>query len=236
MHYTFPKVIRQMAPSKTNSFNKLHFAQTAWIQPAGAVSHLESWFSSLAPGQACAFSDIRDSRNLHGKAKAPEHPHPEGHRGHPRSLKLSLSRAKSSSGFLQAAQVNPALMEVCSLTLPQFPLNSNFFKWFYEKIQNFSRNMHLSENSYIWSKCFLNNLHLLACISYNLVSNTTLGCFGVWGETRCLNLIEQAEPTKHQGKKMTLESNAGEKRNFRALKWQLLDWCDIIRFSCSMFR
>lgn len=117
MHYTFPKVIRQMAPSKTNSFNKLHFAQTAWIQPAGAVSHLESWFSSLAPGQAGAFSDIRDPRNLHGKAKAPEHPHPEGHRGHPRSLKLSLSRAKSSSGLLQAAQVNPALMEVCSLLL-----------------------------------------------------------------------------------------------------------------------
>lgn len=62
------------------------------------------------------------------------------------------------------------------------------------------------------------NLHLLSCINYNLVSNTTLGCFGVWGETTCLHLIEQAEPTKHQGKKMTLESNAGEKRNFRALK------------------
>lgn len=67
-------------------------------------------------------------------------------------------------------------------------------------------------------KVLLNNLHLLPCFNYNLVASTTLGCFGEWGESRCLNLLEQAEPTKHQGKKMTLESNAGEKRNFRALK------------------
>lgn len=148
-------------------------------------------------------------------------------------------RAYSSSGFLQAAQVNPAHMEVLkSLTLPQFPLNSHILQWFYEKkkIQIFSRNLHSFKILLYLMKVLLNNLHELSCIYYNLVSNTTLGCFGVWGETRCLNLIEQAEPTKHQGKKMTLESNAGEKRNFRALKWQLLDWCDIIRFSCSMFR